>query len=233
MSHSALQHQVHWANLELVRHGLVLHTWGNASAIDRQSGVVAIKPSGVEYSQMQPEDMVLVALETGKSLGSSFKPSSDTTTHLALYRAFPDIVAVVHTHSKHATAWAQAGRDLPCYGTTHADYFYGAVPCVPMLELDKLMAGYEQHTGAAIAHLFAQKALDPQLVPAVLLHGHASFCWGSSAEQAVHHAVVLETVAQMALETLQINPDAQPISQALLDKHHFRKHGKNAYYGQG
>ena len=232
MSLEQLQYQVHRANLELVQHGLVLFTWGNASAIDRQTGMVVIKPSGVPYSAMQPEDMVQVELETGESINSKFKPSSDTATHLELYKAFPEIGGIVHTHSKHATAWAQAGRDLSCYGTTHADYFYGSIPCLPLLSDSQIASNYEQQTGIAITQAFMQRRLKPLELPAVLLRGHASFCWGTDVGAAVHHAVVLEAVAEIALETLLLCPNAQPISQALLDKHYQRKHGKNAYYGQ-
>lgn len=227
-----LKQQVYHANLELVQHGLVLFTWGNASAIDRDSGIVVIKPSGVPYDIMQLEDMVLVELDTGHTVNSKYKPSSDTPTHLELYRRFPEVGGIVHTHSRHATAWAQAGKDLPCFGTTHADYFYGPVPCVPALSKAEIEAGYEHQTGVAIGRTFAERGLKALEVPAVLLHGHASFAWGKNVGEAVHNAVVLEAVAEMALETLQLNPNAQPISQALLDKHYHRKHGKNAYYGQ-
>ena len=227
-----LKQNVYKANLELVQHGLVLFTWGNASAIDRASGIVFIKPSGVSYDAMQPEDMVLVELESGKTVNSKYKPSSDTPTHLELYRCFPEIGGIVHTHSPHATAWAQAGKDLPCFGTTHADYFYGPVPCVPALTEAEIAAGYEHQTGVAIGRTFAKRQIKPLEIPAALLDGHASFAWGEDVGEAVHNAVVLEAVAEMALETLALNPSAQPISQALLDKHYLRKHGKNAYYGQ-
>jgi L-ribulose-5-phosphate 4-epimerase len=227
-----LKRQVHRANLDLVKHGLVLFTWGNASGIDRQEGLVAIKPSGVPYNSMQPEDMVLVELESGKTIGSKYKPSSDTATHLELYRAFPELGGVVHSHSKHATAWAQAGLDLPCFGTTHADYFYGAVPCLPVLSAAEIEQHYEEQTGLAISQYFRQKQFKPLELPGVLLQGHASFCWGQGVADAVHHAVVLEAIAEMATQTLQLNPNTKPIPKVLLEKHYQRKHGKNAYYGQ-
>jgi L-ribulose-5-phosphate 4-epimerase len=229
---NALKHQAYEANLALVEHGLVLFTWGNASAIDRASGLVAIKPSGVPYKAMQPEDMVLVELDSGKTVDSNYRPSSDTPTHLELYRAFAEIGGIVHTHSKHATAWAQAGRDLPCYGTTHADYFYGPIPCTPPMSEAEIMGQYEHQTGVMIVRTFERRSIRALQIPAVLLHGHASFCWGRAVGEAVHNAVVLEAAAQMATETLLINPQAQPIPQALLDKHYLRKHGKSAYYGQ-
>ena len=229
---SELKRRAHQANLEIVAHGLVVLTWGNASAIDRARGLVAIKPSGVPYSDLQPDDLVLVDLETGETVDSSLKPSSDTPTHLALYRAFPEIGGVVHTHSPRATAWAQAGHDLPCYGTTHADHFYGTIPCTPPMTTSEIDGAYEHETGLAIARTFADRRIAALEVPGVLLHGHAPFCWGATVEEAVHHAVVLEAVAGLATDTLRINPDAQPISQALLTKHHSRKHGVSAYYGQ-
>ncbi|MDX2004329.1 MAG: L-ribulose-5-phosphate 4-epimerase [Meiothermus sp.] len=227
-----LKQQVFQANLELVRLGLVLFTWGNASAVDRASGLVAIKPSGVPYDAMRPEDMVLVELSTGQPVDSMYRPSSDTPTHLEIYRAFPEVGGVVHTHSRHATAWAQAGRELPPFGTTHADHFYGPVPCVPPLSEAEIEAGYERQTGLAIARTFKQRGLRPLEVPAALLHGHAPFAWGQTVAEAVHNAAVLEAVAGMALATLALDPDARPILQALLDKHYLRKHGDNAYYGQ-
>jgi L-ribulose-5-phosphate 4-epimerase len=229
---NALKHQAYEANLALVEHGLVLFTWGNASAIDRASGLVAIKPSGVPYKAMHPEDMVLVELDSGKTVDSNYRPSSDTPTHLELYRAFAEIGGIVHTHSKHATAWAQAGRDLPCYGTTHADYFYGPIPCTPPMSEAEIMGQYEHQTGVMIVRTFERRSIRALQIPAVLLHGHASFCWGRAVGEAVHNAVVLEAAAQMATETLLINPQAQPIPQALLDKHYLRKHGNSAYYGQ-
>ena len=227
-----LKQQVYKANLALVEHGLVLFAWGNASAIDRNAGLVVIKPSGVPYTSMQPEDMVVVELNTGKTVDSKYRPSSDTPTHLELYRSFPQVGGIVHTHSKQATAWAQAGRDLPCFGTTHADYFYGTVPCTPPMGEAEIGGEYEHHTGVVIARTFERRKIKPLEIPAVLLHGHASFCWGKDVDEAVHNAVVLEASAEMATQTLALNPSAQPISQALLDRHYLRKHGKKAYYGQ-
>lgn len=232
MTTDELKRRSHRANLDLVAHGLVVFTWGNASAIDRARGLVAIKPSGVPYSDLRSEDLVLVNLETGEAVGAGLKPSSDTPTHLALYRAFPEIGGVVHTHSARATAWAQAGRDLPCYGTTHADHFYGTIPCTPPMTDLEIRGAYEHETGLVIARTFEDRQIVALEVPGVLLHGHAPFCWGKTVEDAVHHAVVLEAVAGLASETLHINPDAQPISQAMLDRHNSRKHGKAAYYGQ-
>jgi L-ribulose-5-phosphate 4-epimerase len=224
--------QVYAANLALVEHGLVLFTWGNASAIDRASNTVVIKPSGVPYQTMQAEDMVLVNLETGKTIDSKYRPSSDTPTHLELYRAFPEIGGIVHTHSKYATAWAQAGRDLPCFGTTHADYFYGTIPCTQAMSHAQIEDQYELETGKIIVQTFLDRQIKALEVPAVLLHGHASFCWGETVSKAVETAVVLENAAEMAIQTLVLNPKAQAISDTLLEKHYFRKHGKKAYYGQ-
>ncbi len=232
MSYFELKQQVHAANLALVEHGLVLFTWGNASAIDRSSNTVIIKPSGVPYKTMQPEDMVLVKLETGQSFDSSFKPSSDLATHLELYKAFPEIGGIVHTHSKHATAWAQAGMDLPCYGTTHADYFYGTIPCTTAMSQAQIEHQYEQETGKIIIQTLLERQIKALEIPAVLVHGHASFCWGADIASAVHNAVVLENIAEMGIQTRALNPHAQAISQDLLEKHYFRKHGQKAYYGQ-
>jgi L-ribulose-5-phosphate 4-epimerase len=229
MNLDTLRAEVLEANLELVRRGLVLYTFGNASGIDRANGLVAIKPSGVPYEHMQPSDIVIVSLD-GEAVEGKLRPSSDLATHLILYRAFPGIGGVVHTHSRSATVWAQASREIPCLGTTHADYFYGAVPVTASLEAAEIEDAYEANTGHAIVRRFQN--LDPSQMPAVLVAGHAPFTWGKSVAEAAHHAVVLEEVAQTALHTLAVNPGAQPISQALLDKHFFRKHGQNAYYGQ-
>ena len=225
-----LKSQVLEANLELVRRGLVLYTFGNASGIDREQGLVAIKPSGVPYEKLTPDDMVVSDLN-GKIMGGTLKPSSDLDTHLELYRAFPGIGGVVHTHSEFATAWAQAGREIPAYGTTHADYFHGPVPLTEALTDDEIGDDYVLNTGKAIVRRF--RDLDPLAVPGVLVAGHAPFAWGKDAMEAAYHAVVLEAVARMGLYTATLNPNGTGISQALLDRHHFRKHGAKATYGQG
>jgi len=229
MSLDQLRAEVLEANLELVRRGLVLYTFGNASGIDRNSGLVAIKPSGVPYEQMKPADIVVVSLE-GETVEGKLRPSSDLATHLALYRAFPEIGGAVHTHSRNATVWAQAGKSIPCFGTTHADYFYGPVPVTEPMAPTDIEDAYEANTGHAIVRRFQD--LDPLQMPAVLVAGHAPFTWGRSVAEAAHHSVVLEEIAETALRTLAINSSAMPISQTLLDKHFFRKHGRNAYYGQ-
>jgi L-ribulose-5-phosphate 4-epimerase len=218
------------ANLELVRRGLVLYTFGNASGIDRGAGLVAIKPSGVLYEKMTAADMVVSDLD-GRIVEGGLKPSSDLATHLELYRAFPGIGGVVHTHSEFATAWAQAGREIPAYGTTHADYFYGPVPVTEELGADEIGSDYVLNTGKAITRRF--RDLDHLAVPAVLVAGHAPFTWGSDAMQAAYHAVVLESVARMAFYTSTLNAGSAGVSQALLDRHYFRKHGAKATYGQG
>ena len=216
------------ANLELVKLGLVIFTWGNVSGIDRAKGLVVIKPSGVSYDDMKPEDMVVVDME-GKVVEGHLKPSSDTATHLVLYKAFPAIGGIVHTHSPQATAWAQAGKAIPALGTTHADYFYGPIPCTRKLTKEEITRAYEEETGKVIVETFV--SLDPAAVPGVLVNNHAPFSWGKDPHAAVHNAKVLEEVAMMAYQTLQINPSAE-IDQFLLDKHYFRKHGKDSYYGQ-
>ena len=225
----ALREEVLEANLELVRRGLVLYTFGNASGIDRTKGLVAIKPSGVPYEKMQSSDIVLVDMD-GKIVEGKLRPSSDLATHLILYRAFPAIGGVAHTHSRNATVWAQAARPIPCFGTTHADYFYGPIPVTEHLRGSEIEEAYEANTGHTIIKRF--QGMDPLEMPAVLVAGHAPFTWGASAAEAAHNAVVLEEIAQTALHTLAVNPGAAPISQALLDKHFFRKHGAKAYYGQ-
>lgn len=217
------------ANLDLPKYGLVTFTWGNASGIDREKGLVVIKPSGVPYAEMKAEHMVVVDLE-GRVVEGKYKPSSDTPTHLVLYRAFPAIGGIVHTHSPWATIWAQAGRAIPAFGTTHADYFHGEIPCTRKMTEEEIQRAYEHETGKVIAETFAR--LDPLAVPGVLVHGHAPFSWGKDPGEAVHNAVVLEEVAKMAHRTLELNPAATPLDQALLDKHYLRKHGKDAYYGQ-
>src|SRR5579883_2114963 len=224
-----LRRQVLEANLELVRRGLVLYTFGNASGIDRESGLVAIKPSGVPYEEMKAEHMVITDMD-GKVVEGNLRPSSDLATHLLLYREFPAIGAVVHTHSEYATAWAQAGRSIPAYGTTHADYFYGPVPVTEELSAEEIGGDYVHNTGVAIVRRF--RGLDPLAVPGVLVAGHAPFCWGRTPEDAAHNAVVLEAVARMAYYTTTLNPECRGVSQALLDRHYFRKHGPAATYGQ-
>lgn len=226
-----LRQAVYQANMELPRRGLVTSTWGNASGIDREKGILLIKPSGVEYADLTPEMLVALDLD-GKIVEGELKPSSDTKTHIELYRAFPNIGGVVHTHSAHATAWAQACMDIPAYGTTHADYFYGSIPCARHLTREELDEDYERNTGKVIVETFAQRGIDPDHVPAVICASHGPFTWGRDADQAVYHASVLEEVARMALMTRQINPNAAPAPQHVLDKHFMRKHGPNAYYGQ-
>jgi len=225
----ALRAEVLEANLELVRRGLVIYTFGNASGISRQEGLVAIKPSGVPYETMTPADIVIADLE-GRVVEGKLRPSTDLQTHLALYRAWPSIGGVAHTHSRHATAWAQAAREIPCFGTTHADYFHGPIPVTAALTPDEIESGYEANTGAAIVRAIEDR--EPLRCPAVLVAGHAPFCWGKSAADAAHAAVMVEELAALALETLSINPTAQPISQTLRDRHHFRKHGPKRTYGQ-
>ena len=226
----ALKASVLEANLALVKHNLVTFTWGNVSGIDRDSGLVVIKPSGVEYEGMTAEDMVVVDLQTGKVVEGKWKPSSDTPTHLALYKAFPELGGVVHTHSRWATAWAQAGRGIPAYGTTHGDYFYGEIPCTRKMTPEEIGGEYELETGNVIVETFAGKSAKD--IPAVLVHSHGPFAWGKTPHEAVHNAVVMETVANMAYHAEMINPQHTPIEQYLLDKHYMRKHGPNAYYGQ-
>jgi len=225
----ALREEVLEANLELVRRGLVLYTFGNASGIDRAQGLVAIKPSGVPYEKMTSSDIVLVDMD-GRVVEGKLRPSSDLATHLILYRAFPAIGGVAHSHSRNATAWAQAARPIPCFGTTHADYFYGPIPVTEHLRGSEIEEAYEANTGHTIVKRF--QGIDPLEMPAVLVAGHAPFTWGASVAEAAHNAVVLEEIAQTALQTLAVDPGAAPISQALLDKHFFRKHGAKASYGQ-
>lgn len=226
-----LKRQVLAANLSLPAYGLVTFTWGNVSAIDRQSGMVVIKPSGIAYEAMTLEDLVVVDLE-GKVREGHRKPSSDTATHLALYRAFADIGGVVHTHSRNATIWAQAGQPIPALGTTHADYFYGDIPCTRPMSEAEIAGDYEGETGKVIIETFNRAGRDPQQVPGVLVYSHGPFAWGKSAADAVHNAVVLEEVAIMAMATRQLAPAIAPMQPELLDKHFLRKHGKHAYYGQ-
>jgi L-ribulose-5-phosphate 4-epimerase len=218
------------ANLELPKYGLVTFTWGNVSGIDRSAGLVVIKPSGVAYDRMTAEDMVVVSLATGEVVEGKWKPSSDTATHLALYRAFPHIGGIVHTHSRWATSWAQAGRGIPAYGTTHGDYFYGEIPCTRKMTPDEINGAYELETGNVIVETFTEKNEDD--IPAVLVHSHGPFTWGTDPMNAVHNAVVLEELAFMAFHTETLNPEIVPMQSQLLDKHYLRKHGKDAYYGQ-
>ena len=226
-----LKHAVYEANMELPHRGLVTYTWGNVSGIDRERGLVVIKPSGVSYDELTPDDLVVLDLD-GKVVDGKLNPSSDTKTHLELYKAFPEIGGIVHTHSPYAVGWAQAGRDIPAYGTTHADYFYGPVPCCRSLTEQEVEEDYERNTGLVIVETFRQRELDPVHVPGAICRNHGPFTWGKDAAQAVYHAVVLEEVAKMAVYTTQIAPDAQPAPQYVLDKHFLRKHGPNAYYGQ-
>lgn len=226
-----LKQQVYEANMELPKRGLVTYTWGNVSGIDRASGLFVIKPSGVEYDELRPEDLVVMDLN-GNKVEGDLNPSSDTRTHLELYKAFPDIGGVVHTHSPHAVAWAQAGRDIPAFGTTHADYFYGPIPCARALTQEEIDEDYEKNTGKVIIEEFTKRGIQPMHVPAVICTSHGPFTWGKDAAQAVYHAVVLEEVARMALYTVQVDPDAAPAPAHVLEKHFQRKHGPNAYYGQ-
>lgn len=225
-----LKEEVFRANLLLPKYGLVTFTWGNASAVDRENGIVVIKPSGVEYDEMTAEDMVAVSLETGETVDGKYKPSSDTPTHLELYRAFKEVGGIVHTHSRWATSFAQAGRGIEPFGTTHADYFYGEIPCTRAMTPDEIKGEYEKETGAVIIETF--NGIDPLTVPAVLVKSHGPFTWGKTAAEAVHNAVVLEEAAFMNYHAMNINPQIRSMQQELLDKHYLRKHGKNAYYGQ-
>ena len=226
-----LKKAVYEANMDLPRYGLVTFTWGNVSGIDREKGLCVIKPSGVDYEKLKPEDMVVLDLE-GNKVEGKYNPSSDTATHLELYKAFPEIGGVVHTHSSYATSWAQAGRSIPCYGTTHADYMYGEIPCVRCLTKEEIDGAYEENTGHLIVDSFQAMGKDVMAVPAVLCKNHGPFAWGKDAHEAVHNAVVLEEVAKMAYRAETINPRIQPAPQELQDKHYYRKHGANAYYGQ-
>jgi L-ribulose-5-phosphate 4-epimerase len=227
---SALKKNVLNANLELVKRNLVTYTWGNVSGIDRERGLVVIKPSGVEYENMTADDMVVVDLITGNTVEGKWRPSSDTPTHLALYRAFPAIGGIVHTHSRFATSWAQSGKGIPAYGTTHADYFHGEIPCTRRMTPAEIAGEYELETGNVIIETFNGRSASD--IPAVLVHSHGPFAWGTDPENAVHNAVVLEELAFMALCTRALSPDIGEMQAELLDKHYLRKHGKNAYYGQ-
>lgn len=226
-----LKQRVYEANMLLPKYGLVTFTWGNVSEIDESRKYFAIKPSGVDYDKLTPEDMVIMDLE-GNVVEGKYRPSSDTPTHLELYKAFPSIMGVVHTHSSYATSWAQAGRSIPCYGTTHADYYYGDIPCVRCLTAEEIEDAYETNTGLLIVDSFKEMGKDPVAVPGVLCKNHGPFAWGKDAHEAVHNAVVLEEVAKMAYRAEIINPKVERAPQELQDKHYFRKHGANAYYGQ-
>ena len=226
-----LKQEVYEANILLPKYGLVTFTWGNVSGIDREQGLFVIKPSGVEYDRLTPDDMVVVDLE-GNQVEGRLNPSSDTATHRILYKRFKNIGGIVHTHSSWATSWAQAGRDIPCYGTTHADYIYGSVPCVRNLTKEEIDEAYERNTGVLIADEFEHRNLDYIATPAVLCKNHGPFTWGKDAAEAVHNSVVLEEVAKMAARCEWINQENQPAPKDLQDKHYFRKHGENAYYGQ-
>ena len=226
-----LKKKVYEANMEIPRRRLVTYTWGNVSAIDRESGLFVIKPSGVDYETMSPEDMVVMDLE-GNRVEGRYKPSSDTPTHLELYKRYADIGGVVHTHSPEATAWAQAGRSIPLYGTTHADYFFGEIPCARSLTPEEIGGEYEKNTGLVIIETFDGRKIDPMYTPGVLCTNHGVFTWGKDAAEAVHNAVVLEEVVRMATKTELINQQVKPAPDYLRDKHFFRKHGENAYYGQ-
>lgn len=228
----ALKEQVCRANLLLPKYNLVTFTWGNVSGVDREQGLMVIKPSGVDYDGMTPEDMVVVSLETGKRVEGKWKPSSDTDTHVALYNAFPGLGGVVHTHSRWATSFAQAGRGIPAYGTTQGDYFYGEIPCTRRMTPEEIAGKYELETGNVIIETYRERGIDPEQVPAALVHSHGPFAWGTDPENAVHNAVVLEECAFMALHALMLEPQLPPMQQELLDKHYLRKHGANAYYGQ-
>jgi len=225
-----LKREVCEANLKLVAEGLVIQTWGNVSGVDRASGNLVIKPSGVAYDVMKPRDMVVVSLASSKVVEGKLNPSSDTPTHLVLYRAFKEIGGIVHTHSLYATVWAQANRNIPALGTTHADYFHGPVPCTRQLKPAEIRKDYEANTGHVIVETFARR--NPLACPGVLLASHAPFAWGKTVDEAVHNAVVLEHLARMASETLRVNPSTRAMQPVLLDKHYLRKHGSGAYYGQ-
>lgn len=226
-----LKERVCEANLELVRRGVVIYTWGNVSGIDREKGLMVIKPSGVAYDGMKPEDMVVVDLMSGETVEGQYKPSSDTATHLELYRAFSSIGGITHTHSVNAVAFAQAGMDIPALGTTHADYFYGSIPCTRELTQQEVEEAYEVNTGKVIVETLKERNIDPMAVPGVVVKNHGPFSWGKDAADSVYHAVVTDVVAEMDLKTLILNPQAS-MAQYVLDKHYMRKHGPNAYYGQ-
>lgn len=227
----SLKKAVYEANMELPKRGLVTYTWGNVSGIDRETGYFVIKPSGVDYETMTSEDMVVMDLN-GNKIEGKYKPSSDTPTHIELYKKYPEIGGIVHTHSTWATSWAQACRSIPLYGTTHADYFYGSIPCARSLTPEEINGEYEKNTGLVIIETFEDKGINPMHIPGVLCANHGPFTWGKDASEAVHNAVVLEEVAKMSCYTESINKHVQPAPQTIADKHFLRKHGENAYYGQ-
>lgn len=227
-----LRQRVYEANMNLPEHGLVKFTWGNVSAIDRKKGLIVIKPSGVPYQDLSPENMVVSDLD-GNIVEGDLNPSSDLPTHVELYKAFSEVGGIVHTHSTEGVAWAQSGRDIPCYGTTHADTFYGAIPCARALTSEEINGEYEKETGKVIIEEFQRRSLDPMAIEGVIVRNHGPFSWGKDEKDAVYNAVVLEESARMARYTESINPDVEEVSQSLKDKHYLRKHGKNAYYGQG
>lgn len=226
-----LKKQVYEANMELPRRGLITYTWGNVSGIDRSTGYFVIKPSGVDYADLKPDDMVVMALD-GHKIEGGYKPSSDTQTHMELYKKYREIGGIVHTHSPEAVAWAQAGRDIPLYGTTHADYFLGAIPCARNLTPEEINEDYEKNTGLVIIETFEERGMKPEYTPAVLCANHGPFTWGRDAQEAVHNAVVLEEVAKMARNTELLHPKVLPAPDCIKEKHFYRKHGENAYYGQ-
>lgn len=226
-----LRERVYKANCDLPKHGLVKFTWGNVSAVDREAGLIVIKPSGVDYDKLSPENMVVTDLD-GNIVEGDLNPSSDLPTHVELYKAFPKVGGVVHTHSAEAVGWAQAGRDIPFYGTTHADYFYGPIPAARSLTESEINTAYEKETGTVIIETFRERQIDPMAVPGVTVRNHGPFTWGKTPEAAVYHSVVLEEVAKMARFTEQIKPDVKEAPKYLMDKHYLRKHGPNAYYGQ-
>ncbi|NOZ75647.1 MAG: L-ribulose-5-phosphate 4-epimerase [FCB group bacterium] len=228
---SELKEKVFQANIDIYKKGLVIYTWGNVSGIDREKGIIAIKPSGVDYDTLKPEDMVLVGLD-GQVIEGAYNPSTDTKTHLVLYNHFETVEGVVHTHAVHSTVYAQAHEPIPCLGTTHADHFYGEIPVTEMMTDEEIGGDYETETGRLIVRTFEEKHLNPADVPAVLVASHGPFVWGSSVDKAVYNAVTLEEIAKMALYTSLLNPDIRGIKQTLLDKHYLRKHGKDSYYGQ-
>lgn len=232
MNYETLRAEVCAANKQIVQAGLVLLTWGNVSGIDADRRVMAIKPSGVDYEKLSPENIVVLSLDDGAVLEGTLKPSSDAPTHLVLYRAFPDIGGVVHTHSSNATSWAQAGVAIPCLGTTHADHFYGEIPATRPMTRDEILEDYEANTGHVIVERFRSAGIDPNSIPGVLVHGHGPFTWGTTVAKAVENSVVLEEVAATALTSRSINPGVAPLDRTLLDKHFLRKHGPGAYYGQ-
>ena len=226
-----LKQEVFEANIELMRRKVVIYTWGNVSGIDREKGLMVIKPSGIDYDRMSARDMVVIDIRTGEKVDGKWRPSSDTATHIELYRKYPQIGGITHTHSVNAVAFAQAGRDIPALGTTHADYFYGPIPCTRSLTKEEVEKGYEKNTGKVIIETLEERGIEPLAVPGIVVRNHGPFTWGRDAAASVYHAVVMDTVAEMTMKTLLLNPSAE-MPQYILDKHYYRRHGKNAYYGQ-